>query len=464
MNSWDVDRFIESIRATTGDPTIGRWLDRVARRWIIKAFPAAGHVVRLRRPAGGAKSYVDVAWPTGAGQAFNQAYETTYESPHPAWLEAALPDGVFWLDMDGCRASELSVELSDILAYFGSLEATKRGRIERISLPDAAARARRFCAAARPTPDATLISFPEGFRVALLETPESLALEGARMNHCVASYAGDLAQGSDILSLRDAQDRPHVTMEVDEGRWLDQVKGKANGTVAGPYRPYIAALIEELGLTIRGDQELVGITSRSFDPSDPKSWRNQPRLPSEIRRDIAGLPCQHLDTCAFYGDLGAVLETLDEPAWSWLLGLFEGTEGALVWPEPSGFFELGREVFFVVRVHFPRELLWVAEEQDGARSRALAQRILAELDALVLRFCLRDDRSFIKDCQSAVRLDRDVARLRRLHLNRVGRRLERARRKSLRNALRKRHSERTRTLWDKNYRTLSERLKDARYL
>ena len=464
MNSWDVDRFIAEVRESTEDPTIGRWLDRVARRWIVKAFPAAGRVVRLRRPAGNAKSYVDVEWPTGAGQAFNRAYETTYESPHPRWLAAALPHGVFWLDMDGCRASELSVELLDILAYFESLEATKRARIERISLPDAADRARRFRAAARRTPDATLISFPEGFRIALLETPEALALEGARMNHCAASYADDLGQGTDILSLRDAQDRPHVTMEVDEGLWLEQVKGKANGTVAAPYRPYVAALISELGLTIRNDQELVGITSRSFDAGDPESWRNKPRLASEIRREIAGLPCQQLDASAFYGDLGVVLDTMDEPAWSWLLGLFEGPDGALVWPEPSGFFEIGREVFFVVRVHFPRRLYWVAEGQGAARSRKLAQRILAELDALVLRFCLRDDRSFIKDCKSAVRLDRDLERLRRLHLNRVGRRLERARRKSLRNALRKQHSEQTLALWDKNYRNLSERLRDARHL
>ncbi len=460
LNSWDVERFIAQVRGTTENPTIGRWLDRVARRWIIKDFPAAGRVVRLRRPAGEGGSFVDVEWPTDAAEACNPCFETTYESPHPDWLEAALPNGVYWIDMEGRLAQELAVELSGVLTYFKSLDADKLGRIERVALPDAVAQARRFSADARRYTDQTLVSFPDGFRIALLETPESLAQEGARMNHCVASYADYLGKGIDILSLRDPQDRPHVTMEVEEGKWLDQVKGKANGPVADSYRPMIESLIVQLGLSIRGDQELVGITSRSFRADDPESWRHQPRLAQEIRREICGLSCNSLDSDVFYGDLRASLKDLDNKTWSWLIELFRGPNGAFAWPEPSSSFEIGAEWFFVAAIRFPGSLFWLLG--DDARSRALEQQILEDLENLILCFCREDDRTLLCHRGHLQHVQRDIGHLRRTHVQRVRRNYERTCRRLGRRTVKKIHSKQTLALWSKNAQKFEKRLRDEK--
>lgn len=59
----------------------------------------------------------------------------------------------------------------------------------------------------------------EGDEIAMKELADQLKYEGDTMAHCVGGYCDDVASGkSRIFSLRDAQHRPHATIEVGKPR------------------------------------------------------------------------------------------------------------------------------------------------------------------------------------------------------------------------------------------------------
>jgi len=81
--------------------------------------------------------------------------------------------------------------------------------------------------------------------------------EGDLMGHCVADYLDDVQDGDTlILSLRDAKNQPHATIELNEeyssGQKLGnlsiaQVKGKENKPPVEKYWKYIDEVIKKLG-------------------------------------------------------------------------------------------------------------------------------------------------------------------------------------------------------------------------
>lgn len=460
LNIRDVERFLDGLRYLDEDRAIEQWLDRVARRWILKEFPAAGRVVRARRFDGEETGVVDVRWAEGA----DSRGETSRESPIPDWLEGALHQGVHWLDMDGPSARELAAQLAAVLAYFrGLVGSTRLSRVGRISLPDAIALASRFRAmqasgtrASRAGgSDNTLMAFKNGFRIALLTTAKELTLEGERMRHCVGDYTEDLSEGLDILSLRDAADRPHVTMEVQGSRWVHQIKGKANGPVIPRYRPYVLAFFKAMDLHIKGDQELIGATHRSFEALAPEGWLNRPGLAQTIRSDIAGRTDDWEELGAFYGDVEAAIDRMPEEAWSWFVELFRGPTGALVWLEPIRRYEIAEERFFLAEIRFPFRLFWAVRRRRDQRSRWLKRRILDDLATVVVGFCYRDNATLMAPDGSENYLEIDVRRLRHEHMERLRRRLAGARRTMRRAAEGKRQPEAALAQWECDRRQLA---------
>lgn len=77
-------------------------------------------------------------------------------------------------------------------------------------------------------------SFPDGWTVQRLTTPEQLADEGEAMGHCVGSYARPVQQGNSLIySLRDHQNEPHATWEIAPKQW--EIKdGKRKGEILNP--------------------------------------------------------------------------------------------------------------------------------------------------------------------------------------------------------------------------------------
>ena len=77
-----------------------------------------------------------------------------------------------------------------------------------------------------------------GFKVVKVISAAALDREGKLMQHCAGSYAADVAEGdAEIYSLRDSDNKPHVTFEVDpRKKELVQVKGKQNNPPVERYR------------------------------------------------------------------------------------------------------------------------------------------------------------------------------------------------------------------------------------
>ena len=99
----------------------------------------------------------------------------------------------------------------------------------------------------------------DGFKVVRLKSAGALDEESDEMQHCVGQGGYDIgiASGSvEILSLRDANGRPHVTMEVQDG-CVTQIKGKQNAFPISRYFAVLVPWIEGMGLAI-AENELAG--------------------------------------------------------------------------------------------------------------------------------------------------------------------------------------------------------------
>ena len=95
------------------------------------------------------------------------------------------------------------------------------------------------------------MAFHNGFRMVQLLTKQALVRETAFMSHCIGNGAyNDYIPGAGksgnyiYYSLRDDDNKPHVTMEVDfERRRLIQCKGKGNVAPIAKYISYVGEFI-----------------------------------------------------------------------------------------------------------------------------------------------------------------------------------------------------------------------------
>lgn len=102
---------------------------------------------------------------------------------------------------------------------------------------------------------------------AKLTNDKALAREGSLMGHCVGgdNYVRAVKHDSaTIFSLRDAQNKPHVTIEAQgsRGDWtINQVKGKGNKAPVAKYAPFVKAFLNEVGANASsgGNNDIRGI-------------------------------------------------------------------------------------------------------------------------------------------------------------------------------------------------------------
>ncbi len=431
LNTWELDRFLKAIDVPGNDKPIRQWLDSVARRWILKEFCAVGRVLRVARGSVGTEGRFAIAWRNSA----DSRGVTSRQGPVPHWLEAALPEGVYWLDLRGPSARQLESQLHAIGFYFHSLKGGSQYlRLDRIAFPDALAAAYRFRALIgereRRGQDNTLLDFEDGFRFALLCSEKDLAREGDRMGHCAGDYGYEIEHGSDIVSLRDRRNRPHVTIEIHGSRQVVQIKGKANSPVALRYRRYVAAFIRQMGLEVTGDRENAGLTFRPLDLANPQGWPAERNLRALIHREIDRKIGLDSDPClaSFYSDVKSGIGSMSDDTWDWFVGLYRDERGRFLRFDCHRAFEIGGRRFAVLRVRFPERLFEVLGEAGGSRALALRRRMIEELEAALFAFCRRDDRGLVLRWTISAPLTLDLRRLRHEHQQRVGRRLAAARR------------------------------------
>lgn len=84
---------------------------------------------------------------------------------------------------------------------------------------------------------------PSGFKFVRLLSENAFKREGNLMSHCVGSYYG--RDKVEIYSLRDENDQPHCTIEVQrENNRIQQIKGKGNGSIHPKYIKYVLSIIK----------------------------------------------------------------------------------------------------------------------------------------------------------------------------------------------------------------------------
>jgi len=123
----------------------------------------------------------------------------------------------------------------------------------------------------------TLYRFADGWKVVELRTEKALEREGDLMDHCVGGYCEQVESGeSRIFSLRDPDNKPHVTMEYSpEEIRFKQIFGPSNEKPEEYTQPYLREFIEEkfdgnpLGLLLAGiplaEIDLVGADLQGAD-------------------------------------------------------------------------------------------------------------------------------------------------------------------------------------------------------
>jgi hypothetical protein len=101
----------------------------------------------------------------------------------------------------------------------------------------------------------TGIHYPDGCRWVLLKTFDTIKWEGEEMANCLktntSTYFNKVVNGNTKLySLRDTNDRPRVTAEV-QSSGLYQIVGYEDGVIDKKYRPHCLDLIERLSLNYK---------------------------------------------------------------------------------------------------------------------------------------------------------------------------------------------------------------------
>jgi len=97
----------------------------------------------------------------------------------------------------------------------------------------------------------TVIDFQDGYKLVKLLTKSAYEREGNLMSHCVASYFDK--KDIYIYSLRDELNVPHCTIELQKGEYVNQIKGKGNGSIHPKYVKYIIQSLQKLGNKINSN-------------------------------------------------------------------------------------------------------------------------------------------------------------------------------------------------------------------
>ena len=84
----------------------------------------------------------------------------------------------------------------------------------------------------------------DGWTIQRITSENDLLTEGNKCNHCVGSYWNDVEQGYlTIVSLRDPQNNPHVTIEIEDDH-VNQIQGNSNQEPGRQYKKMIRHWIQ----------------------------------------------------------------------------------------------------------------------------------------------------------------------------------------------------------------------------
>ncbi len=140
--------------------------------------------------------------------------------------------------------------------------------------------------------DAQVIhDFKNGYKIVDLQQCD-LDAEGNAMGHCVGTY--DLNQGKKIYSLRDARNKPHVTIEIENNE-VEQIRGKQNKPPVEKYAKMIRGWLKITSLDYKESYDYVSIATPEGLAILAKSNNNGIRMaviqnkntPQDVLRSLA---------------------------------------------------------------------------------------------------------------------------------------------------------------------------------
>jgi ankyrin repeat protein len=239
VNIKDIDNFINSFKRETHDLSIQKWLDGALRKYIINDYPAN-----------------------------KTTYHSTYLSPNaPDWLRSAVDRGedLYKVDLDNYTqygVGYLKDQVRLILDYFKSSDAPNRP--EAILFNNALEKAKAWRNQKekeerdRQDPEGTEEIARDGnMGWVKVNSKMSLDREGLEMHHCLRGHRYD--SGCDYYSLRDKDNKPHFTFEI-ENKYLLQAKGYTNGPIEHQYRDMTLEFLNKhlklKGVRDQGEQDL----------------------------------------------------------------------------------------------------------------------------------------------------------------------------------------------------------------
>jgi len=201
-------------------------------------------------------------------------------------------------------------EIGCVLDWVGALpqmDPRLAGKLKRISYEDARVQADDWHARLAQGREATLgeeadscdteIELDGGWRWVRLTSAAALDYEGRRMRHCIGDGAYDRFR-TEIFSLRDAHNEPHVTLEFDPGRErIQQARGRANNDVPGKYLDTVEVLLRRLRpkrlhtrlteFAIAEDGDILRVSRAADWPAGTRLLRH---LVLSNRDDVTALP------------------------------------------------------------------------------------------------------------------------------------------------------------------------------
>jgi len=255
LNTDAVDGFLQGLVAEFRAGQVAgleKWLTTSARRWILRDYERVWRVER--EPMTDQLVLVD---PADEGD----RVVGPLDGAAPDWVVKAMARG------DEIVVIRLNATLRKLLERVvrWAAETTAPGEepgVIRMAVPDAIEQAERWRrnqqASADQPPGTTLIySYGELYHFLRLETPETLEIEGDRMANCVGSYAWEVENGEcQIVSMRRVSDgASRATIEIDSDGYIQQAKGRANGSVAEEDRLALKTFVNAFGYRVVWDHE-----------------------------------------------------------------------------------------------------------------------------------------------------------------------------------------------------------------
>jgi hypothetical protein len=262
LNVHEIEQTLARMSARARYTETKRWVLTVARNYFLAKLPAKDVLTNFRqittRPT---KSVV---------------FHTVKENELPGWAKAALTNDeiVMWFDPIQVSRREFWNVLEIIIHWFNNWKTTdtRLRRVDRIAFPVATQAAILWYKDVSENiwnyvVDKPILvkAYDHGFRWVRMVSALQFEREGRLMNHCVGNgnyFNGWRSSGElEYYSLRDAENTPHVTMQVKfnsshplvrQGS-VQQCKGNGNQKPAKPYQRYIRQFISDMDWTIIGD-------------------------------------------------------------------------------------------------------------------------------------------------------------------------------------------------------------------